>query len=117
MKTPVSESLFEKSFRTQPATLFKKIFWRRCFLVNFAKLLRMPFLKGHFRWLLLSVLSVLEVCSSIRAKKNVSSLVIMFYPFYIYQIIFCHEFSNEKEPSMCFVQQLGFPATHKILFS
>ena len=113
MKTPVSESLFEKSFRTQPATLFKKIFWRRCFLVNFAILLRMPFLKGHFRWLLLSVLSVLEVCSSIRAKKNVSSLVIMFYPFYIYQIIFCHEFSNEKEPSMCFVQEFSLKTLFK----
>ena len=28
----------------EPATLFKKTFWRRCFLVEFAKFLRTPFL-------------------------------------------------------------------------
>ena len=39
--------------RPQPATLLKKGFWHRCFPVNLAKFLRTPFLKEHFRWLLL----------------------------------------------------------------
>ena len=38
-----------------PATLLKKSLWHRYFPVNFAKILRTPFLKKHLRWLLLSV--------------------------------------------------------------
>ena len=36
----------------RPATLLKKRFWHRCFPVNFAKFLRAPFFKEHFRRLL-----------------------------------------------------------------
>ena len=36
----------------QPATLFKKRLWHRCFPANFAKFLRTPFLTEHLRWLL-----------------------------------------------------------------
>ena len=36
----------------QPATLFKKRLWYRCFPVNFAKFLKTPFLTEHLRWLL-----------------------------------------------------------------
>ena len=35
------------------ATLLKKRLWHRCFAVNFAELLRTPFLTEHLRWLLL----------------------------------------------------------------
>ena len=36
----------------RPATLLKNRFWHRCFSVNFAKLLRTPFLTEYLRWLL-----------------------------------------------------------------
>ena len=36
------------------ASLLKKGLWHRCFPVYFAKFLRIPFLKEHLRWLLLS---------------------------------------------------------------
>ena len=54
-KTHVPESLFSHSLR--PATLLKERLWHRCFLVNFEKILRTPFLTGHLRWLLLFVLN------------------------------------------------------------
>ena len=38
---------------TQPATLLKKRLWHRCFPVNYAKFVRIPFLTEHLRWLLL----------------------------------------------------------------
>ena len=44
---------FNKVAGLSPATLFKNIFWHRCFPVDFAKFLRIPFLPEHFRWLLL----------------------------------------------------------------
>ena len=37
----------------RPVTLLKKRLWHRCFLVNFAKFLRTPFLTEHLWWLLL----------------------------------------------------------------
>ena len=37
----------------RPATLLKKILWRRCFPVNFAKFLRTSFLQNTYRRLLL----------------------------------------------------------------
>ena len=37
----------------RPSALLKKRLWHRCFLVNFAKLLRTPFLTEQLRWLLL----------------------------------------------------------------
>ena len=40
----------------RPATLLKNRLWHRCFPVNFAKFLRIPFLTEHFRWLLLDIL-------------------------------------------------------------
>ena len=35
--------------------VLKKTLWHRCFPMNFAKFLRMHFLKEHLRWLLLSI--------------------------------------------------------------
>ena len=40
----------------RPATLLKKRLWHRCFLVNFAKFLRIPFVTEHLWWLLLHLL-------------------------------------------------------------
>ena len=39
----------------RPETVLKKKLRQRCFLVNFAKFLRTPFLIEHLRWLLLSI--------------------------------------------------------------
>ena len=38
--------------KLQASGLLKKRFWHRCFPVNFTKLLRIPFLIEHLRWLL-----------------------------------------------------------------
>ena len=38
--------LCESLFFNRPATLLKKRLWNRCFLVNFAKFLRTPFLQN-----------------------------------------------------------------------
>ena len=44
---------FNKVADLRPATLSKKRLWHRCFPVNFAKFLRIPFLIEHLWWLLL----------------------------------------------------------------
>ena len=44
---------FNKVAGLRPGTLLKKILWHRCFLVNFTKFLRTPFLTEHLGWLLL----------------------------------------------------------------
>ena len=44
---------FSKVAGLRPGTLLKKRLWLRCFPVNFAKLLRTPFLTEHLWWLLL----------------------------------------------------------------
>ena len=43
------ESLFDKVAGLRPTTLLKKRLWHRCFLVNFAKFLKTPFLTEHLR--------------------------------------------------------------------
>ena len=40
-------------FGLRPATLLKRILWHRCFLMNFAKFLRTPFLQNTSGWLFL----------------------------------------------------------------
>ena len=47
------------------ATLLKKSLWHRCFLVNFVKYLRTPFLQNTSRRLLLNIFS----CRFVSAKK------------------------------------------------
>ena len=49
------QSLFLIKFQALPVTLFKKRFWDRCFPVDFAKLLRTPFLQNPSGWLLLQL--------------------------------------------------------------
>ena len=44
------QSLFFKKFAgLRPTTLLKKRLWHSCFPVNFAKFLRIPFLREHLR--------------------------------------------------------------------
>ena len=45
--------LFNNVAGLRSATLLKRRLWHRCFLVNFVKILRTPFLTEHLRWLLL----------------------------------------------------------------
>ena len=40
--------VFDKVADLRPATLLKKRPWHRCFVLNFAKFLRTPFLIEHF---------------------------------------------------------------------
>ena len=44
---------FNKDAGLRPATLLKKSLWHRCFPVNFAIFLRIPFFIEHLWWLLL----------------------------------------------------------------
>ena len=50
IKLQASDLFFNKVAGLKPATLLKKRLWHRCFLMNFEKFLRKPFLKEH--WLL-----------------------------------------------------------------
>ena len=50
----------------RPETLLKKTLWHRCFLVNFVKFLRTPFLTEHHRWVLLLLVNF----SSIMLKNG-----------------------------------------------
>ena len=51
------------------ATLIKKRLWHRCFLVNFTKFLKKPFLTEHLWWLLL----YLELIFFLRSFLNMTS--------------------------------------------
>ena len=52
---------FNKVAGLGPAALLKRRPWDRCFPVNFAKFLRMPFLTEHLRWLLLEKAAIMSV--------------------------------------------------------
>ena len=58
----------------RPVNLFKKRLWHRCFPVNFAKLLRTPFLTEHLRWLLLERQLFFSPFAFIDFSKNVREL-------------------------------------------
>ena len=45
---------FNKVVKLTPTTLLKKSLWHRCFPMNFAQVLRTPFLIEHLWWLLLN---------------------------------------------------------------
>ena len=49
---------FNKVAGLRPATLLKQRLWHLCFPVNFAKLLRTPFLTEQLRWLRLNVYDI-----------------------------------------------------------
>ena len=51
---------FNKVVGLKPVTFLKKKLRHRCFHVNFAKILRTPFLSEHFWWLFLESLTVLS---------------------------------------------------------
>ena len=64
----LSQSLFfNKVAGLRPATLLKKRLWHRCFLVNFAKLLRAPFLQNTSGCLLVhSKFQVFFLCFTLK---------------------------------------------------
>ena len=49
---------FYKVAGLKPATLLKKRLWYRCFPVNFANLLRIPFFVEHLWWLSLNEINI-----------------------------------------------------------
>ena len=51
-KYSISQGIVQKQ---EPEVFYKKRLWHRCFLVNFAKFLRTPFLQNTSGWLLLIV--------------------------------------------------------------
>ena len=79
LKTPVSESLFNRVSGLRPASLLKKRLQHRCFQVNFAKFLRTPFLQNT------SVISltvsfhkeVLYICSNLLLLEKWTKLTIL----------------------------------------
>ena len=87
--------------RLRPATLLKKRLWHRCFPVNFTKILRIPFLTEHLRWLLLdSTLNIfLKEFSLVKIEaaihlRNFLSLSRMFQNNFLFRTLssrnFCH---------------------------
>ena len=64
------ESIFKKAAGLKACNFIKKRLQHRCFPVNFAKFLRIPFVTGHLhRWLLLegicvrtSLVKILQPC-------------------------------------------------------
>ena len=64
------ESFFKKAAGLKACNFIKKRLQHRCFPVNFAKFLRIPFVTGHLhRWLLLegicvrtSLVKILQLC-------------------------------------------------------
>ena len=75
------QSLFFKVAGLRPATLLKKRLWHMCFLVNFAKFLRITFFTEHPRWLLLSW----------------KDYFLTFQPVFSCEILFSWRFSGEKK--------------------
>ena len=66
----------------RPATLWKKRLWHRTFPVNFAKILRTPFLLEHHRWLLLIfAVEFVEIlfCYEPMTVKKSSSMIRNFF--------------------------------------
>ena len=51
--TCAGDYFFNKVAGLRLATLLKKRLWHKCFLMNFAKFLRTPFVTEHLWWLLL----------------------------------------------------------------
>ena len=61
---------FKKVAGPRPATLLKKSLLRRCFLVNFTKFLRTPFLQSTSGRLLLQIFKCLDVIKCLSMKRN-----------------------------------------------
>ena len=59
---------FNKVAGLRPATLLKQRLWHLCFPVNFAKLLRTPFLTEQLRWLRLNVYDISKIFFIIKRK-------------------------------------------------
>ena len=68
---------FNKVAGLRPANLLKQRLWRRCFLENFAKFLRTPFLIEHLWWLLLSYGHSSNRC--ILTRNNFITLIVLLW--------------------------------------
>ena len=80
---------FNKVAGLKPATLWKKGLWHRSFPANFAKFLRTPFFKEHFRWLVLSFsfcCVVINNISIIAVWHHIDTVVLSLY----YYIFLCN---------------------------
>ena len=66
--TCVKVSFSNKITGIRPATLLKIRLWHKCFPVNFAKFLRIPFITEHLWWLLLITVNISDVCFWFRFK-------------------------------------------------
>ena len=66
------QGLFFNKVAGRPATLLKKRLCRRCFPVNFAKILSAPFFTEHFWWLLLIRVSavIFTLFRELRNKRD-----------------------------------------------
>ena len=60
---------FSKVAGLRPAILLKKRLWHRCFPVNFAKFLRVPFFIEHLCWLLLYWVENLHLSFGVSIEK------------------------------------------------
>ena len=82
---------FNKVAGLKPATLWKKRLWHRSFPANFAKFLRTPFFKEHFRWLVLSFsfcCVVINNISIIAVWHHIDTVVLSLY----YYIFLCNAY-------------------------
>ena len=86
-KHPCQRLFFNRVGGLKPATLFKKRLWRRCFLVNFAKFLTIPFLQNTSGRLLLNQVSLEVNVKNIFERGAMHfSTETFFYPSYFAQI-------------------------------
>ena len=105
-----------------PATLLKKRLWHRCFLVNFAKFPRTPFLTEHFWWLLLfswHISNANEICEITNAFlqaiwKSYTQYLRIYYA-HSYSLIKSFDRAMKSISQDCQVIQISFWWTWKNL--
>ena len=68
-RTPMSKANFNKVTLPRPAFLSKKRLLQRCFPVNFAKFLRIPFLQNTSGWLLLHFGNILSLTKKLQGSS------------------------------------------------
>ena len=69
---------FNKVVGFRPGTFLKKRLWHKCFLVNFERILRTPFLHNTSGWLLLNMQQIYRTTPTPKCDFNkVTSLTIL----------------------------------------
>ena len=87
--------IFNKVAGLRPATLLKKRLWYRCFLVNFVKFLRTPFLQNTYRRLLLSIILRIRLPSTLFI--HCKSLTVLLMMYYIFKRLLFNPFMTEAD--------------------